>query len=66
MNDIFQFIGYIPSEVMSKNVIFRKDFVIYREPNVSPSQVTENNFPEKVRVFSVFLKALSERTKLPS
>lgn len=54
MNDISQFIGYIPSEVISKNVIFRKDFVIYREPNVSPSQVTENNFPEKVRIFSVF------------
>ena len=28
--------------------MYRKDFIIYREPNVSPSQVTENNFPEKV------------------
>ncbi|KAM8764300.1 OTU domain-containing protein 4 isoform 2-T2 [Rhynchonycteris naso] len=35
-------------EISALSLMYRKDFVIYREPNVSPSQVTENNFPEKV------------------
>jgi len=35
-------------EISALSLMYRKDFIIYREPNVSPSQVTENNFPEKV------------------
>nr|XP_044986691.1 OTU domain-containing protein 4 [Jaculus jaculus] len=35
-------------EISALSLMYRKDFVIYREPNASPSQVTENNFPEKV------------------
>lgn len=35
-------------EISALSLMYRKDFVIYQEPNVSPSQVTENNFPEKV------------------
>ncbi|XP_008825704.1 OTU domain-containing protein 4 isoform X1 [Nannospalax galili] len=35
-------------EMSALSLMYRKDFVIYQEPNVSPSQVTENNFPEKV------------------
>lgn len=27
----------------------RKDFIIYREPNASPSHVTENGFSDKVK-----------------
>ncbi|NWW46991.1 OTUD4 protein, partial [Pedionomus torquatus] len=29
-------------------LFFRKDFIIYREPNASPSHVTENGFSDKV------------------
>ncbi|XP_023561486.1 OTU domain-containing protein 4 [Octodon degus] len=35
-------------EISALSLMYRKDFVIYQEPNVSPSHVTENNFPEKV------------------
>lgn len=28
---------------------FRKDFIIYQEPNASPSRVTENGFSDKVK-----------------
>ncbi|XP_062963679.1 OTU domain-containing protein 4 isoform X2 [Cynocephalus volans] len=35
-------------EISALSLMYRKDFIIYQEPNVSPSQVTENNFPEKV------------------
>lgn len=35
-------------EISALSLMYRKDFIIYREPNVSPAQVTENNFPEKV------------------
>ncbi|XP_060034986.1 OTU domain-containing protein 4 isoform X2 [Erinaceus europaeus] len=35
-------------EISALSLMYRKDFIIYREPDVSPSQVTENNFPEKV------------------
>ncbi|XP_042637369.1 OTU domain-containing protein 4 [Orycteropus afer afer] len=35
-------------EISALSLMYRKDFIIYREPNVSPSQVTANNFPEKV------------------
>ncbi|XP_055000158.1 OTU domain-containing protein 4 isoform X2 [Sorex araneus] len=35
-------------EISALSLMYRKDFVIYQEPNVSPSQVTENNFPDKV------------------
>lgn len=35
-------------EISALSLLYRKDFIIYQKPNVSPSQVTENNFPEKV------------------
>uniref|UniRef100_A0A2I3GDS3 ubiquitinyl hydrolase 1 n=1 Tax=Nomascus leucogenys TaxID=61853 RepID=A0A2I3GDS3_NOMLE len=35
-------------EISALPLMYRKDFIIYWEPNVSPSQVTENNFLEKV------------------
>jgi len=50
-----QFMKCISSEIISK-CFFRKDFIIYQKPNVSPSQVTENNFPEKVRIVPSFSK----------
>lgn len=28
--------------------MYKKDFIIYREPNASPSHVTENGFSDKV------------------
>ncbi|XP_074085306.1 OTU domain-containing protein 4 [Macrotis lagotis] len=35
-------------EISALSLMYRKDFVIYQEPNAAPSHVTENNFPEKV------------------
>ena len=35
-------------EISALSLMYRKDFITNLEPNVSPSQVTENNFPEKV------------------
>jgi hypothetical protein len=61
MNEgVIKFMRSILIKLVSK-CFFRKDFVIYREPNVSPSQVTENNFPEKVRTLQS-VKDLNERT----
>ncbi|KAG8453952.1 hypothetical protein GDO86_000541 [Hymenochirus boettgeri] len=35
-------------EISALSLMFKKDFIIYQEPNVSPSYVTENGFPEKI------------------
>ncbi|XP_010007236.1 PREDICTED: OTU domain-containing protein 4 isoform X2 [Chaetura pelagica] len=35
-------------EISALSLMYKKDFVIYREPNASPSHVTENGFSDKV------------------
>ncbi|XP_061847941.1 OTU domain-containing protein 4 isoform X2 [Colius striatus] len=35
-------------EISALSLMYKKDFIIYREPNVSPSHVTENGFSDKV------------------
>nr|XP_033795912.1 OTU domain-containing protein 4 isoform X4 [Geotrypetes seraphini] len=35
-------------EISALSVMYKRDFVIYNEPNSSPSYVTENGFPDKV------------------
>ncbi|KAJ7326917.1 hypothetical protein JRQ81_016676 [Phrynocephalus forsythii] len=35
-------------EISALSLMYKKDFVIYQEPNTTPSQVTENGFPDKV------------------
>ncbi|XP_074891444.1 OTU domain-containing protein 4 isoform X3 [Buteo buteo] len=35
-------------EISALSLMYKKDFIIYREPNASPSHVTENGFSDKV------------------
>ncbi|XP_028599972.2 OTU domain-containing protein 4 isoform X3 [Podarcis muralis] len=35
-------------EISALSLMYRKDFIIYQEPNSAPSHVTENGFPDKV------------------
>ncbi|NWX96470.1 OTUD4 protein, partial [Nothoprocta ornata] len=35
-------------EISALSLMYKRDFVIYREPNASPSHVTENGFSDKV------------------
>lgn len=35
-------------EISALSLMYKKDFVIYQEPNAPPSCVTENNFPDKI------------------
>ncbi|XP_075006134.1 OTU domain-containing protein 4 isoform X7 [Calonectris borealis] len=35
-------------EISALSLMYKKDFIIYREPNASPSRVTENGFSDKV------------------
>ncbi|KAH0616013.1 hypothetical protein JD844_026758 [Phrynosoma platyrhinos] len=35
-------------EISALSLMYKKDFIIYQEPNTTPSQVTENGFPDKV------------------
>uniref|UniRef100_A0A8C8R966 OTU domain-containing protein 4 n=1 Tax=Pelusios castaneus TaxID=367368 RepID=A0A8C8R966_9SAUR len=35
-------------EISALSLMYKKDFIIYQEPNASPSHVTENGFPDKV------------------
>ncbi|NWW69710.1 OTUD4 protein, partial [Climacteris rufus] len=35
-------------EISALSLMYKKDFVIYQEPNASPSRVTENGFSDKV------------------
>ncbi|XP_028932491.1 OTU domain-containing protein 4 [Ornithorhynchus anatinus] len=35
-------------EISALSLMYKRDFIIYQKPNVSPSHVTENSFPEKV------------------
>ncbi|KAM7168540.1 OTU domain-containing protein 4 isoform 4-T5 [Macrochelys suwanniensis] len=35
-------------EISALSLMYKKDFIIYQEPNASPSRVTENGFPDKV------------------
>ncbi|NWI13580.1 OTUD4 protein, partial [Crypturellus soui] len=35
-------------EISGLSLMYKKDFIIYREPNASPSHVTENGFSDKV------------------
>ncbi|XP_054846500.1 OTU domain-containing protein 4 isoform X2 [Eublepharis macularius] len=35
-------------EISALSLMYKKDFIIYREPNSVPSHVTENGFPDKV------------------
>ncbi|KFP85868.1 OTU domain-containing protein 4, partial [Acanthisitta chloris] len=35
-------------EISALSLMYKKDFIIYREPNASPSCVTENGFSDKV------------------
>uniref|UniRef100_A0A8D0GY42 OTU domain-containing protein 4 n=1 Tax=Sphenodon punctatus TaxID=8508 RepID=A0A8D0GY42_SPHPU len=35
-------------EISALSLMYKKDFIIYREPNSSPSLVTENGFPDKI------------------
>ncbi|XP_029456753.1 OTU domain-containing protein 4 isoform X2 [Rhinatrema bivittatum] len=35
-------------EISALSLMYKRDFVIYNEPNTSPSYVTENDFPDKV------------------
>ncbi|XP_060634866.2 OTU domain-containing protein 4 isoform X1 [Anolis sagrei] len=35
-------------EISALSLMYKKDFVIYQEPNTTPSHVTENGFPDKV------------------
>ncbi|XP_074396905.1 OTU domain-containing protein 4 isoform X7 [Zonotrichia albicollis] len=35
-------------EISALSLMYKKDFIIYQEPNASPSRVTENGFSDKV------------------
>ncbi|XP_069098706.1 OTU domain-containing protein 4 isoform X1 [Pleurodeles waltl] len=35
-------------EISALSLMYKKDFVIYQEPNAPPSCVTENHFPDKI------------------
>ncbi|NXG30248.1 OTUD4 protein, partial [Dromaius novaehollandiae] len=35
-------------EISALSLMYKRDFIIYREPNASPSHVTENGFSDKV------------------
>ncbi|EMP25918.1 OTU domain-containing protein 4 [Chelonia mydas] len=35
-------------EISALSLMYKKDFIIYQEPNASPSRVTENGFPDKI------------------
>ncbi|XP_034257290.1 OTU domain-containing protein 4 [Pantherophis guttatus] len=35
-------------EISALSLMFKKDFIIYREPNCTPSYITENGFPDKI------------------
>ncbi|XP_053556189.1 OTU domain-containing protein 4 [Bombina bombina] len=35
-------------EISALSLMFKRDFVIYQEPNIPPAYVTENNFSEKI------------------
>ncbi|XP_044286929.1 OTU domain-containing protein 4 isoform X2 [Varanus komodoensis] len=35
-------------EISALSLMYKKDFIIYQEPNCAPSHVTENGFPDKV------------------
>nr|XP_020638697.1 OTU domain-containing protein 4 isoform X1 [Pogona vitticeps] len=35
-------------EISALSLMYKKDFIIYQEPNTTPSQVTENGFPDKI------------------
>ncbi|KFO03635.1 OTU domain-containing protein 4, partial [Balearica regulorum gibbericeps] len=35
-------------EISALSLMYKKDFIIYREPNAAPSHVTENGFSDKV------------------
>ncbi|XP_061440774.1 OTU domain-containing protein 4 isoform X2 [Rhineura floridana] len=35
-------------EISALSLMYKKDFIIYQEPNSAPSYVTENGFPDKV------------------
>ncbi|XP_030902663.2 OTU domain-containing protein 4 isoform X4 [Melopsittacus undulatus] len=35
-------------EISALSLMYKKDFIIYQEPNASPSHVTENDFSDKV------------------
>ncbi|XP_053108572.1 OTU domain-containing protein 4 isoform X2 [Hemicordylus capensis] len=35
-------------EISALSLMYKKDFIIYQEPNSTPSHVTENGFPDKV------------------
>nr|XP_014433380.1 OTU domain-containing protein 4 [Pelodiscus sinensis] len=35
-------------EISALSLMYKKDFIIYQEPNASPSHVTENGFPDQV------------------
>ncbi|XP_042324334.1 OTU domain-containing protein 4 isoform X2 [Sceloporus undulatus] len=35
-------------EISALSLMYKKDFIIYQEPHTTPSQVTENGFPDKV------------------
>ncbi|KAL8207118.1 UNVERIFIED_CONTAM: hypothetical protein K2H54_045258, partial [Gekko kuhli] len=35
-------------EISALSLMYKKDFIIYREPDSAPSHVTENGFPDKV------------------
>ncbi|XP_029139712.1 OTU domain-containing protein 4 [Protobothrops mucrosquamatus] len=35
-------------EISALSLMFKKDFIIYQEPNYTPSYVTENGFPDKI------------------
>uniref|UniRef100_A0A8D0KRU3 ubiquitinyl hydrolase 1 n=1 Tax=Strix occidentalis caurina TaxID=311401 RepID=A0A8D0KRU3_STROC len=43
---IFEWVGQV--EISALSLMYKKDFIIYREPNASPSHVTENGFSDKV------------------
>ncbi|XP_070613865.1 OTU domain-containing protein 4 isoform X2 [Erythrolamprus reginae] len=35
-------------EISALSLMFKKDFIIFREPNCTPSYITENGFPDKI------------------
>uniref|UniRef100_A0A8C3ELF6 ubiquitinyl hydrolase 1 n=1 Tax=Corvus moneduloides TaxID=1196302 RepID=A0A8C3ELF6_CORMO len=43
---IQEWVGQV--EISALSLMYKKDFIIYQEPNASPSRVTENGFPDKV------------------
>uniref|UniRef100_A0A8C5UH36 ubiquitinyl hydrolase 1 n=1 Tax=Malurus cyaneus samueli TaxID=2593467 RepID=A0A8C5UH36_9PASS len=43
---IQEWVGQV--EISALSLMYKKDFIIYQEPNASPSRVTENGFSDKV------------------